>query len=323
VTPLATGRVVAATSAALAPLIVAAAVAAGPPSRQAAPASPPARAGTGYEAGIAAWRAAHEEDLEREDGYLAVAGLFFLEPGPNDFGAAASNRIVLPEGTAPARAGTMTLRDGRVFFEIADHVDARIGGQAVTRGELRPALSEPRRPADLLRIGRVTLLVHASGSRLAIRLRDPEGPARRNFAGMRWFPVDRRWRVSGRFEAFDKPRSVRIVNILGDEVEYASPGIVRFDHRGHALSLTPVVSGEGLWFIFTDQTAGRSTYKASRFLYTPLPKDGNVELDFNKAENPPCAYNAFTTCPLPPKENRLPVAVEAGERAYAGTVPLR
>ena len=271
---------------------------------------------TTYSAEIAQWRAEYDADLKQEDGWLSVAGLFFLKPGANEFGSGASADIVLPKEAAPERAGTLTLKEGRVFFVLAEGVDATLNGQPAGGGELRPGSAEPRRRADVLRVGRLSLMVHRSGPRLGIRLRDPEGPVRRTFTATRWFRADRRWRVAGTFVPFDTPRPVRIVNILGDEAELSSPGMVRFTWDGKPRSLLALTEGERFWFIFTDQTAGVSTYKAARFLYASKPVKGRVELDFNKAYNPPCAYNPFTTCPLPPKENRLDFAVDAGERLY-------
>jgi uncharacterized protein (DUF1684 family) len=264
----------------------------------------------------ARWRAEREAELRAEDGWLSVAGLFFLEPGANSFGSASTNAVVLPADASPARAGVFTLAGERVFFDVSDAAEATLAGRPVRRGELRPASAEPARPADELRLGRLTLLAHRSGSRLAIRLRDPDGPVRRTFTGTRWFEVDPTWRVTGTFEAFASPRSVRILNVLGDRIELRSPGMVHFTREGRSHSLLALTEGDRLWLVFTDTTAGRDTYEAARFLYAPMPAGGRVELDFNRAHNPPCAYNPFTTCPLPPRDNRLPTPVRAGERAY-------
>nr|MCU0256104.1 DUF1684 domain-containing protein [Vicinamibacterales bacterium] len=173
-----------------------------------------------------------------------------------------------------------------------------------------------RPAADLLRVGRLTLAAHRSGPRLAVRLRDPEGPVRATFTGVRWFPIDAAWRVTADFVPHPAPRRVTIVNVLGDELEVTSPGTVQFTVAGQAASLLAFEEGRRLWFVFTDATAGKTTYKAARMLYADPPRNGKVVLDFNRAENPPCAYNPFTTCPLPPRENRLALAVTAGERDY-------
>lgn len=270
----------------------------------------------GWQQELEAWRKAHDADLRREDGWLSVAGLFFLKPGPNVFGGGGDHDIALPRDAMPERAGVITLKEGRVFFEVAERVEATLNGTPATSGELLPAVMVPARPADVLQVGRVALLVHRSGPRLAIRVRDPQSPVRTTFTGSRWFPPEARWRVTAQFVAHPTPRAVTIVNILGDEVTLESPGTVRFTLDGQAHALTALTEGERLWFVFTDATAGKDTYKASRFLYAAPPRDGRVLLDFNRAENPPCAYNPFTTCPLPPRENRLAIAVTAGEKDY-------
>jgi hypothetical protein len=278
--------------------------------------TPEGAPGRAYEEDQRRWRAERDRTLRAEDGWLAVAGLFFLQPGANTFGAEASNALVLPAGAAPARAGVFRLDGDRVFVELAEGVVATLGGHAVRRGEMRPASAEPARAADVLRLGRLSLLVHRSGARLAVRLRDPDGPVRRSFTGTRWFDVDPSWRLPATFEAFPAPRAVRILNVLGDPIELESPGLARFSRDGRSFALLALTEGDRLWFVFSDETAGSETYEAARFLYADLPKDGRLVLDFNRAHNPPCAYNPFTTCPLPPRDNRLPTPVRAGERAY-------
>lgn len=256
----------------------------------------------------------HEASLRAEDGYLAVAGLFFLRDGDNAFGTDPGNDIVLPAGTAAAHAGRFHVRDRQVRVHVTGG-GATLNGTPVREGDMRPASSDPPRPADLLRVGRLTLLVHRSGERTAIRLRDPENPVRTGFPGLRWYDVDPRYRVVGRLARWPAPRPMEIVNILGDTLSLPNPGLVEFALEGRRFEMAPVQERDGrLWFIFTDATAGRTTYKASRFLYTDPPEGDRVVLDFNRAEQPPCAYNPWTTCPLPPPQNRLPIPIEAGER---------
>lgn len=278
--------------------------------------STPSSAATTCDAAeTAAWREYRETDYRRPDGWLSVAGLFFLEPGLNTLGSAPDAVVRLPEDVVPAKAGTVNLRGARVFVTLEPGVEATLGGKRVDGPvELRPA--EEGRPADRLRIGRVTIQVHPSGDRLAIRLRDPKSPLFAAFEGFAWYPFDARWCVTGRFEAFPEPRRIPVLNTVGDLVDLESPGLVHVTLAGRKVQLLPVKSesGDRLWFIFTDRTAGQDTYKV-RFLYAHLPSaDGKVLLDFNRAYNPPCAINPHTTCPLPPKENRLAVRVEAGER---------
>jgi hypothetical protein len=159
-------------------------------------------------------------------------------------------------------------------------------------------------------------LVIERGDRRAIRLRDPENPRRKAFAGTAWFAIEGRWRVDARFEAYDPPKTIPIVNVLGMEAPMPCPGRAVFRLEGRELSLEALSEEPGrLFFIFRDETAGHETYGAGRFLYADRPQDGRIVLDFNRAESPPCAYTDFATCPLPPKQNRLPVRIEAGEKA--------
>lgn len=272
-----------------------------------------------YEAEIARYRAEREASLKADDGWLTVAGLFFLQPGANPFGSDPSNVVVLPAGRAPARAGVFYLEDGTVRVEVAEGIPITLGGRPVTRAALRPA--GQGRPADTLVLGRLSLFVHTSGDRLAIRLRDLDSEIRRTFRGCRWYPVRPEYRVVGRFIPYDAPRERRVPNILGDEEHYVSNGVVAFtlggqEHRLEAFESTGA-RGRRLFFVFRDATSGRETYHTARFLYADPPQDDEVVLDFNKAYNPPCAFNPYTTCPLPPPQNVLPVRIEAGELDYA------
>ena len=216
---------------------------------------------------------------------------------------------------SPAKAGEGAERS-EAGWGRAPGVEATLNGQPARPGALPPAAADPARPADVLRIGRLALQAHRSGPRLAVRLRDPDHPVRTTFTGLRWYAPDPAWVVTADFVPYATARRVTLLNVLGDELQVASPGVVKFSVGGQALSLVAFEENGKLWFVFTDTTAGNGTYRAARFLYADPPRQGKVLLDFNRAENPPCAYNPFTTCPLPPRENRLPIPVTAGERDY-------
>jgi len=251
-----------------------------------------------FQTEIAEWRQKREAGLRRDGGWLTVTGLFWLHEGQNTFGADAKNEIALPAG--PPRAGVFELRHGKVSVTIA--------GQS---REQRPD-SDDRADA-----GRLRLYVIERGGRFAIRLKDPESQFLREFHGLEYFPPREDYRVTGQFVA--DPRKVPITNILGQTEPGDSPGYVVFTLQGRQYRLRPVLDDPGskdLFFIFRDQTAGKETYGAGRFLDTPPPQDGKVVLDFNKAYNPPCAFTPYATCPLPPAENRLAVRIEAGEKKY-------
>jgi len=157
------------------------------------------------------------------------------------------------------------------------------------------------------------MIVIQRGARYGIRLWDNQSPARLNFAGTRWFPVKESYRVTAQFTSYPQPKMIPILNILGDTEPTPSPGFAMFELEGKQCRLEPVLEGDQLFFMYKDATSGKETYPAGRFLYTALPADGKVVLDFNQAHNPPCAFTPYATCPLPPKQNHLSVAVEAGE----------
>ncbi len=259
-----------------------------------------------------AFRKKHEEDYRRQ--FVPLAGLFALKDGVNMVGSGASNAVVLPR-PAPATVGRLVVTADRVRFEPAAGARVTLKGQPVTRPiDLK---SDEKGPADDLAVGAVTFWVHMSGDRRTVRLRDPNGAPARAFLGFRWFPYDEKFRVTARFIKDPAPRQVSIPNQLGDEETYTTEGIVRFTLAGSTITMRPMTTRPGrLYFIFRDGTSGKETYDVARFLYSDVKEDGTTVLDFNQAYNPPCSFNPYTTCPLPPKENRLTVRVVAGEQAY-------
>ena len=268
---------------------------------------------------VETWRAKHEADYTKE--YVPLAGLFFLKPGQNTAGSGSSNDIVLPK-SAPASLGRFIYQNGRIRFEPRPGAAVKLRNQLVASPvELRS--DGGTQPPDELAIGDVTLWVHESGQRRAIRMRDPQGDVARSFAGFRWFPIDERYRVTGRFIKDPAAHEVRVPNQLGDEEVDTTEGVVEFALNGQAVRLRPMTTRPGrLWFIFRDGTSGHETYATARFLYADLRKDGVAVLDFNEAYNPPCAFNPYTTCPLPLSENRLKVRILSGEKVYLHPLEL-
>lgn len=269
-----------------------------------------------YEQEIAQWRQEREADLKGDNSWLTVAGLFFLNQGKNSFGSGPLNDIVLPPD-APAEAGVLEFDGSKVTLRARDPLT--VNGKPVTTAVLKPA--EEGKPADLITMGSLTFFVHKSGDRLAMRLRDTNSDIRRNFTGLKWFPANEAYRVTGKFEPYTKPKPIRVPNILGDLEPYTAPGVVSFTINGQPQKLEVYDSGTGerrrFFIVFRDLTSGKETYPSARFLYADRPNAaGDVVLDFNKAYNPPCAFNPFTTCPLPSEQNRLRVRIEAGELDY-------
>ena len=203
-----------------------------------------------------------------------------------------------------------------VSVKAADGVAFVLNGNTVTTAELK---SDGAGAPDRIGLQDLTLWVHQSGDRLAIRLRDKNNHLRREFKGLKWYPVKAEYRVPADYQPHQTAKTMQIPNILGDVDTMVSPGTAAFTMSGQRMQMVAISDPDHpkeLWFIFRDQTTGKETDPAARFLYTSLPEDGKVTLDFNRAQNPPCAYNAFATCPLPPAENRMPVRVEAGEQMY-------
>ena len=258
----------------------------------------PLLAAVSYQSQIADWRAKREASLKRDGGWLTVTGLFWLHDGRNTFGTGSKNDITLPVG--PAAAGIFELRGGKVTVDMND-----------SRKAMRPDSD------DVVNVGRVRLYVIQRSDRFGIRMKDPESPFLRAFHGIEAFPANEEYRVTARFVT--DPRKIPIANIVGQTEPEDSPGYVVFRLHGQEYRLRPVLDDPGsksLFFIFRDLTSQKETYGAGRFLDTGPPQDGKVVLDFNKAYNPPCAFTPYATCPLPPKENRLAVRIEAGEKKY-------
>lgn len=272
-------------------------------------------AGGAYRASIEQWRQQREAKLKADDGWLTLAGLFWLKEGENHFGTDPSNDIILPAGTAAPHAGVFDFHHGQTAVRIQEPGAAVLNGRPVSTGLLKP--DQPG-PPDTLAIGSLTLYVIQRGARYGIRVKDKNSKTRKEFAGLRYFPINESYRIVARFIPYEPPKVLAIPNILGDVEQDRSPGFAAFNLEGRQYRLDAVLDDDGksLFFIFRDLTSGKETYPAGRFLDAEPPKDGKVVLDFNKAYNPPCAFTPYATCPLPPPQNRLPVRIAAGELNY-------
>jgi uncharacterized protein len=266
-----------------------------------------------YKAEIDKWRQTREENLKKDDGWLTVAGLFWLKEGENSAGTDESNQIVLPRGSAPGRIGSFFLQGGKVRFAAAQGVPVTSSGKAVESMDLR---SDAPGPADIISVKGLSMFVIKRGARFGIRMRDVNSSFRREFTGLHWFPVSETWRIQARFVPYRPAKMIPVLDIIGNTERQPCPGYAAFQIDGHEYRLEPVAEGDRLFFIFRDLTAGRETYPSGRFLYSDTPRDGRVILDFNKSYNPPCAFTPYATCPLPPPQNRLAVRIPAGEMVY-------
>ena len=264
-----------------------------------------------YQRQVEKFRAEEIKDLKSN--WLVLAGLFWLKPGANAFGTASSNAIVLPAGTAPAKAGIFELSGEEVTLKMEPGAAATIDNQPVLTAKLQPDTSGK---ATVVALGRLRMHVIKRGERVGIRLKDLQNPALRNFTSLHFYPIDPAYRLTATWVPSDGKRSVEVPNVLGDISPETVPGEVHFTLNGQKLTLTALGgdAAKGLFFVFSDTTSKTETYPAGRFLETDAVKEGTVVLDFNLAYNPPCAVTPFATCPLAPKENRLAVAIPAGEK---------
>lgn len=272
-----------------------------------------------YVQSVEQWRAGRLERLTRADGWLALIGRHPLEIGVWSVGSAPGNAIRLAAG--PAQLGTITRTgDNTITFALADGVEAAIDG---TSERTAPLLHSRDAKPTYVRAGTINFYILEQGGRFFLRVRDSESARRKNFAGLDNYPVDPKWRIEAAWVPFETPRQLPITNVVGLTQDAACPGKAVFTLNGRTHELLPLQDApdDDLFFILTDTTAGEETYEASRFLYASPPQDGKVILDFNRLYNPPCAFTPFTTCPLPPKENVLPIAVKAGEKKYRGPQP--
>ena len=271
-----------------------------------------------YRAGVEKARAARLAELTAEDGWLSLVARHLLSPGENVVGSDPSAAISLDAPGIPARACAFVLRDdGSVVLRAEPGAPVAVNGAPPTGAAL---VTDRGGKPDVVTVGRVRLTVIERGGRLAIRARDPESPRRTGFRGLDYFPVDPSLRLEARFEPYETPREVEIPSAQGPPQKALAPGLVRFTLAGAERTLEPTVESatdETLFFVFSDQTAGSESYGAGRFLYADRPKDGETKvlLDFNLAENPPCALTPYASCPLALERNTLPVRVEAGEKA--------
>jgi len=260
-------------------------------------------ADSAYQREITRWRAEREAKLKADDGWLTVVGLHWLHEGVNTVGSDPQADAPLP-ASQPAHVGTIALSKGKVHFKPA-------GGVPLKEMDLKTDVTPQY---DRLTLGRVKFFVIEREDRFGVRVKDNDSEARKKFTGLRWYAVDPSWKIKAKF--IPSPHQVTFDTEVGVKEKDESPGYVTFTRGGKEYKLEPVKEDDDLWFVFRDQTSGKTTYAASRFLYTPFPKDGFVELDFNKAENPPCVFTDYATCPLPTPQNRLPLAVTAGEQMY-------
>jgi len=264
-----------------------------------------------YDQSIKTFRQERDTSLRKNDGWLSIVGLYWLNEGTQRLGRAENREMVLSDPEIPETLGSFTKTANTVHFESTKGIDVLQYGKKISKATM------PVGPDHQLVFGNFSFFIHQSGERYAVRVKNKNSPFLKAFNGLQFFSVDQHMRVNATLRRHPKPQPVEMTNVFGDVEQYQSPGILEFNILRKKLSLVPVlVSGETkkLFIVFRDETSGKETYGAARFLYTDIENDQRVTLDFNKAQNPPCAFSHFTTCPLPPPGNHLPVAIRAGEK---------
>ncbi len=270
---------------------------------------------------IAQFRAQRAKNLSSPEGWLSLVALQWLKPGDTSVGSAPGNTLHLDH--APAHLATFRLANDSVSLVAPAGgfpADATLDGKPAAPAKLS---YDDNHPSEL-RYNGLLMIVIKRGDRLYVRVKDAQAPTRTSFPGLNWYAPDPRFVVTAKWIPSNPPHTLTIPNVLGQISHEPSPGVAEFTLNGKTLRLEPVIedpADKSLFFIFRDTTSSTTTYQAGRFLYTSLPSNGldmpgTVVLDFNRTQNPPCVYTAYATCPLPPQQNRLDVAIPAGEKRY-------
>ncbi len=267
------------------------------------------------------WQNNRLASLTKDDGWLTLVGLFWLNEGENKFGSDPKNGVVLPKDKASGVAGSLWLERGHVRLAARPGVEITADGKPVAALDLKDD-NDDNGPT-ILKLGSLLINVIKRGDRIGVRVKDTGSRTRREFKGLEYFPVDPKWRIEARFEPYQPAKTVPITNVLGMTDDEISPGAFAFEVDGKTYRIDPILEKNetDLFVMIADETTGKETYGAGRYLYvTPPDATGKVVIDFNKTYSPPCAFTNFATCPLPPRQNHLPFRIEAGEKKYSGTV---
>jgi uncharacterized protein (DUF1684 family) len=274
---------------------------------------------TQWKSDLLQWRSQRAQQLSAPDGWLTLVGLEWLQPGKNTFGAAADNRIRLNAPVAD-HLGVLELKSDGVYLSAPA---ASLLANDAPAHAIKVDTDGPN--PTVLKAGTLTLLVIHRGDRFALRIKDSQAPTRTHFQGLHWYAPDPHYRIEAKWIPFNPAHEESIPTIIGTTLKLPVPGVAEFTLDGKTVQLEPVLEEPGdrqLFFILRDTTSKTTTYGAARFLYTDFPdhgldKPGRLVVDFNRLQNPPCAYTPYATCPLPPQQNKLAVALPAGEQRYS------
>ncbi|MCE2757851.1 MAG: DUF1684 domain-containing protein [Chitinophagaceae bacterium] len=261
---------------------------------------------------IKQWDEKRIESLRSANGWVNLAGLFWLTPGENKFGAASDNQIVFNDLRFPAHLGSFILNEKEVMWKTAP------GNEVYNKQQLVDQLIHfdiNQNQGIQLAYQTFRWTIIKRENMVGVRFRDLDHPNLKIFHHIERYKPSLKWKINATLEQ-SLYASVSITNVLGQTYQMPSPGKIVFEIEGKKYKLDAVdEGGDDLFILFADDTNAEDTYESGRFLYIPKPDaNGNTVVDFNKSINPPCAFSTFATCPLPPKQNVLPIAVMAGEK---------
>jgi uncharacterized protein (DUF1684 family) len=271
-----------------------------------------AQTGADYESEVEAFFENRIERLKEPLGWMRLAGMYWLDEGEQSFGGGAQNDIVFPEGYISDTAGTLIFDGETVEMRVAEGVVISVNDEPVRQAVL---LSEEI--SDVFAVhGSLHWTIIRREDLTGIRLYNTENEHIDQFTGFDRFPTDSKYFVNARMIPHSEPTTIPIINVLGQTSEVNSPGRLHFHIDGESYSLIALEGGERMFIIVGDETNRTQTFQGGRYMYIDYPEEGSdiTQIDFNLLYNPPCAYNPYTTCQFPPRENIFPIAINAGEK---------
>jgi uncharacterized protein (DUF1684 family) len=269
-----------------------------------------------YTKSINDWHKARIADLKTPDGWLNLEGLYWLEKGVNSFGNKEGSDCRYNNAAFPAELGSFIYEGDSVLWMNSASNAIKVNGVLVNG--TKPVKVFYKEEQDItMSWSHFTWTIIKREDKMGVRFRNLKAKTLINFKGIDRFPIDVNWRIKASMVA-PSQNLLMITNVLGQTSPTKTAGKLIFNINNKEYSLDVIdEGGPKLFVVFADETAGKTTYGAGRFIEIPRPDTlGNTEIDFNIAYNPPCAFTAYATCPLPPAQNRLKVAIPAGEKNY-------
>lgn len=268
-----------------------------------------------YDKQFETWTNDRMESLTSPTGWMRLAGMYWLENGDNTFGTSDTVDLQFPDGTLPGFAGTLRFEDGSVHLTVAEdvtitHEEEPVDDLTIYDGE----------EALHLEHGTLEWLIIERGDLTGVRLYNKENSKVDQFTGFDRYPINPEWHLKAKLLPAGEDDTIPVVNVLGQITNAPTPGTVEFSVDGTVYTLDTIEEGDRMFIIVGDLTNRTETYQAGRYIYIDYPDEGSdyTIIDFNKLYNPPCAYSLFTTCQLPPVQNRLDLAITAGEKRAVG-----